>query len=61
MGVGGVGGGRWGEVGVLPYIGYTCAAGKAVVFKSFSLIYGLAIIENWSSIGSCLTGSLTKD
>ena len=23
--------------------------------------WGLVIIENWSSIGSCLTGSLTKD
>ena len=55
----GVGGGRWGYSHILAI--RVCAAGKGVVFKSFSLIYGLAIIENWSSIGSCLTGSLTKD
>ena len=34
---------------------------KGMVFKPFSLVEGLVIIENWSSIGSCLTGSLTKD
>ena len=33
------------------------AAGKDMVFKPFSLV----IIENWSSIGSCLTELLTKD
>ena len=47
--------------GVLPYIGYirVCAAGKGMVFKPFILIWGLVIMENWSSIGSRLTGSLT--
>ena len=29
-----------------------------MVFKPFSLVYGLVIIENWSSVGSHLTGSL---
>ena len=29
--------------------------------KPFSLVEGLVIIENWSSIGSPLMGSLTKD
>ena len=38
-----------------------CAAGKGVVFKPFSMVLGLVIIENWSSIGSHLTGSFTKD
>ena len=38
-----------------------CAAGKSIVFKPFGLVKGLVIIENWSSIGSRLTGSLTKD
>ena len=38
-----------------------CAAGKGMVFKPFGLVKGLAIIENWSSIGSCLTALLTKD
>ena len=37
------------------------AAGKGMVFKPFSLVQGLVIIEIWSSIGSRLTGSLTKD
>ena len=32
-----------------------------MVFKPFSLVEGLVIIENWSSVGSRLTGSLTKD
>ena len=36
-----------------------CAAGKGMVFKPFSLVQGLVILENWSSIGSCLTGLLT--
>ena len=36
-----------------------CAAGEGMIFKPFGL--GLVIIENWSSIGSRLTGSLTKD
>ena len=34
---------------------------KGMVFKLFGLVEGLVIIENWSSIGSRLTGSLTKD
>ena len=38
-----------------------CAAGKGMVFKPFGPVKGLVIIENWSSIGSCLTGLLTKD
>ena len=38
-----------------------CAAGKGIVFKPFTLGWGLVIIENWSSIGSRLTESLTKD
>ena len=37
------------------------ATGKSTVFKPFSLVKGLVIIENWSSLGSRLTGSLTKD
>ena len=32
-----------------------------MVFKPFNLVRDLVIIENWSSIGSRLTGSLTKD
>ena len=40
---------------------WVCAAGKGMVFKPFSLVLGLVIIENWSSIGSHLTGSFTKD
>ena len=31
-----------------------------MVFKLFSLVEGLVIIENWSRIGSLLTGSLAK-
>ena len=38
-----------------------CADGKGMVFKPFGLVYGLVNIENWSSIGSRLTGSLAKD
>ena len=39
-----------------------CAAGKGIVFKPFGLVLArLVIIENWSSIGSRLTGSFTKD
>ena len=38
-----------------------CAAGEGMVFKPFGLVEGPVIIENWSSIGSRLTGSLTKD
>ena len=38
-----------------------CAAGKGMVFKPFSLVEGLVITKNWSSIGSRLTGLLTKD
>ena len=34
---------------------------KGMVFKTFGLVQGLVIIENWSSIGSRLTGSLSKD
>ena len=34
---------------------------KSMVLKPFGLVEGLVIIENWSSIGSRLTGSLTKD
>ena len=37
-----------------------CATGEGMVFKPFGLVEGLVIIENWSSIGSRLTGSLTK-
>ena len=40
---------------------WICAAGKSMVFKPFGLVLGLVIIENWSSIGSRLTGSLKKD
>ena len=29
---------------------------KSMVFKPFGLVKGLVIIENWSSIGSRLTG-----
>ena len=32
-----------------------------MVFKPFGLVKGLVITENWSSIGSHLMGSLTKD
>ena len=40
-------------VGVLPYIGYTgtCATGKGMVFKPFTLGQGLVIIENWLKQG----------
>ena len=38
-----------------------CAAGKGMVFKSFSPVQGLVIRENWSSIGSRLKGLLTKN
>ena len=31
-----------------------------MVFKPFGLVYGLVIIENWSSIGSRLMGLLTR-
>ena len=34
---------------------------KGMVFKTFGLVQGLVIIKNWSSIGSRLTGSLSKD
>ena len=34
---------------------------KGMVFKPLGLVEGLVIIENWSSIGSRLMGSLTKD
>ena len=40
---------------------WVSAAGKGVVFKPFGLVKGLVIIENWYSMGSRLTGSLTKD
>ena len=36
-----------------------CAAGERIVFNPFGLVKCLVIIENWSSIGSRLTGSLT--
>ena len=36
-----------------------CAAGKGMVFKPFTLGYGILIIENWSRIGSHLMGSLS--
>ena len=32
-----------------------CAAGKGMIFKPFSLVLGLVIIEIWSSMGSRLT------
>ena len=38
-----------------------CAAGEGMVFKPFGLVKCLVIIENWSSIGSRLTGSLAKN
>ena len=38
-----------------------CAAGEGMVFKPFGLVEGLVIIEHWSSIGSHLPGSFTKD
>ena len=48
-----------------------CAAGEGMVFKPLGLVKGMVfkpfglveglVIENWSSIGSRLTGSLTKD
>ena len=38
-----------------------CAARMGMVFKPFGLVQSLAIIENWSNIGSRLSGSLTKD
>ena len=31
---------------------------KGMVFQPFGMVKGLVIIENWSSIGSRLTGSL---
>ena len=34
---------------------------EGMVFQPFGLVEGLVIVENWSSIGSCLTGLLTKD
>ena len=51
---------------------WVCASGEGMVFKPFGLVKGmvfkpfglvksLVIIENWSSIGSHLTGPLTKD
>ena len=33
---------------------------KGMVFKPFGQIEGLVVIKHWSSIGSRLTGSLTK-
>ena len=50
-----------------------CAVGEGMVFKLFGLVKGvvffnhlvwyegLVIIENWSSIGSRFSGSLTKE
>ena len=37
-----------------------CAAGKGMVFKPFSMVLGLVIIENWSSIGSRFNGIVHK-
>ena len=34
---------------------------EGMAFRPFGLVYGLVIIENWSIIGSCLMGLLTKD
>ena len=34
---------------------------KGMVFEPFGLVEGLVILETWSSIGSHLTGSFTKD
>ena len=53
----GGGGGGYSHILAIP----VCAAGKGKVFKPFSLIWGIVIIENWSSIGSRFKGSLTKN
>ena len=37
-----------------------CAAAEGMVFKPCSLGLGLVIIENWSRLGSRLTGLLEK-
>ena len=48
--------------GVLPYIGYMgMCRWKGYGFQAIWSGIGLVIIENWSSIGSRLTGSLTKE
>ena len=53
---GGGGGGEYSHILAIR----VCAAGKGMVFKPFSLVEGLVITKNWSSIGSRLTGLLTK-
>ena len=61
----GGGGGMMGEGGGI--LSYTlaicvCAAGKGMVFKGIWFGIGSSNHrKNWSSIGSCLKGSLTKD
>ena len=57
----GWGGGGGGEDTPIYWLYRVCAAGKGMVFEPFSLVQGLVIIANWSSIGSRLTGLLTKD
>ena len=47
--------GGWGYPHILAI--QVCAAGKGMIFKPNALGYGLVIIENWSRIESCLTGS----
>ena len=51
-----------GEGWVLPYIGYTgMCRWRRYGFQAIWSGRGSRIIENWSSIGSRLTGSLTQD
>ena len=58
---------RWREYGVKPFglvkgmVFKPFGLVKGMVFKPFGLVKGIVIIENWSSIGSRLTGSLTKN
>ena len=58
---------RWREYGVKPFglvkgmVFKPFGLVKGMVFKPFGLVKGIVIIQNWSSIGSRLTGSLTKN
>ena len=59
---GGGGGGGWGGAYSHILSICVCAAGKGMVFKGiWSGIGSSNHRKNWSSIGSCLKGSLTKD
>ena len=51
----GPGGGGYSHILVIQ----VCATGKGLVFKPFTLGWGLVIVDNWSRIGSRLTGSLS--